>query len=166
TGRPLARRDRLHLPAVALRDEDDESWKIVRLRAKSVQHPRSHARAARDDRAAVHEGMRRIMIDLFGPHRPHDASLVDDAADVGEELAHRLARLAESLEAVRRPEAGELLALQLRDLLSLGQRLRHRLAVHLGELWLVVEGLEVRRPAGLIQEDHAPALRFDFEGVD
>ena len=165
-GRPLARRDRLHLPAVALRDEDDEAGQIVRLRTQSVEHPRSHARAARDDRAAVHEGVGRIVINLFGPHRPHDAGIVDDAADVGEQLAHHLTRLAELLEAVRRPETGEPLALQLRDLLAPGQRLRHRLAAHFGELGLVVEGLEVRGPAGLIQKDDAFGLRLDVERVD
>ena len=57
--------------------------------------------------------------------------------------------LAELLERVLRPEALELLALELRDRLALGERLGHRLAVHLGELRLVVEaspGATARRP--------------------
>ena len=44
-------------------------------------------------------------------------------------------------------EAFQRLALQLRDLLALGERFRHRLAVSLFELGLGVEGFQVRRPA-------------------
>ena len=69
-------------------------------------------------------------------------------ADVREQRRDLLPRLAAALERVLRAEAAELLPLQLRDRLALGERLGHRLAVHLGELRLVVEGLEVRRPAG------------------
>ena len=93
-----------------------------------------------------------IVVDLLGPHRADDADLVGDAADVREQLADLLPGLAELLEAVLRPEALQLLALELGDRLALGERLGHRLAVHLGELRLVVERLEVRRPAGLIQD--------------
>ena len=129
-----------------------------RLRAQAVEHPRPHAGAAGDDRAGVHERVRRVVIDLLGPHRADDADVVGDAADVREQLADLLAGLAELLEAVLRAEADQLLALQLRDLLALGERLRHRLAVHLGELGLVVEGFEVRRAAGLVEEDDALGL--------
>jgi hypothetical protein len=48
--------------------------------------------------------VRGIVVDLLGPHRSHDAGVVDDAAHVREQLADQLARLAESLEAVRRPK--------------------------------------------------------------
>ena len=78
---------------------------------------------------------------------------------------HLLPRFAELLEAVLRPEAHQLPALQLRDLLPLRERLRHRLAVHLGQLRLVVERLEVRGPARLIQEDDALGLRRWCSGL-
>ena len=41
---------------------------------------------------------------------------------------------AEALERVLRREAGQLLPLELGDRLALGERLGHRLAVHLGQL--------------------------------
>ena len=63
-------------------------------------------------------------------------------------------------------EAGELGALELGDRLALGERLRHRLAVHLGQLRLVVERLQVRRPAGHVQVDDALGLRREVERVD
>ena len=44
---------------------------------------------------------------------------------------------------------------QLGDLLTLGQRLGHRLAMHLGELRLEIERLEVRRTARHREPDHA-----------
>ena len=100
-GRPLARRDWLHLPALARGDEDDEAGQVFRLGAQSVQHPRPHARPARDDRSGVHDRVRGIVIDLLGPHRSDDADLVDDAADMRKQLADHLSRLAELLEAVR-----------------------------------------------------------------
>src|SRR5439155_8140417 len=46
----------------------------------------------------------------------------------------------------------------LRDRLPLRERLRHRLAVELVELRLVVERFEVARPAAHVQEDHALRL--------
>ena len=59
-----------------------------------------------------------------------------------------LPRLAELLEACVRAEAGQLLPLELRDLLPLVNDSGIGCAVHLGELRLVVERLEMRRPAG------------------
>ena len=64
-----------------------------------------------------------------------------------------VAALAELLELGLRPEADQLLPLELGELLPLGQALGHRLAVHLGQLRLVVERLQVRRPAGHRQPD-------------
>ena len=49
---------------------------------------------------------------------------------------------------VLRAKANQLLPLQLGELLPLGQALGHRLAVHLGELGLVIEGFQMRRAAG------------------
>src|SRR5207248_1830333 len=82
------------------------------------------------------------------------------------ELGEVLARLAVALERVLRPEAVELLALQLRDLLALRERLRHRLAVHLRQLRLVVERFQVRRTAGHVELDDALDLLRVGEGMD
>ena len=63
-----------------------------------------------------------------------------------------------------RPEDLQLLALELGDRLALGERLGHRLAVELGELRLVVERLELRRPARHVQEDDALGSRPEVRG--
>src|SRR6185369_515440 len=100
-----------------------------------------------------------VVVDLLGPHGADDAEVIGNAADAREELAHLLAGFAVGLELVLRAKADQRLALQLRDLLSLGHRRGHRLAVHRGELGFVVEGLEVGRSAGLIEEDYALGFR-------
>ena len=63
------------------------------------------------------------------------------------------------------PKHKQLLALQLRDRLALGERLGHRLAVHRGELRLFVEQFQVRRPARHAQEDHALGLLHEVQRI-
>ena len=95
------------------------------------------------------------MIDLLGEHRLHDADVVRHLGGVGQEVRDELTALPVL------PELGEvtlhleLLALELRDGLALGEGLRHGLAVQFIELRLVVEGLEVGGSAGHAKEDHA-----------
>ena len=165
-GRPLARGNRLHAAAAAGRDHDHEARQVLRLRSEAVEQPRAEARPARQDRPVVHDLVRRVVVDLLAVHRADDAQLVGHAADVREDLRHLLPGLAVPLERELRREAHQLLALQLRQLLPLRERLRHRLAVHRGQLRLVVERLEVRRPAGLVQEDDALGLRGVMQRVD
>ena len=71
-------------------------------------------------------------------------------ADLRKQFAHLLAGLAVLLKLVLRPEAGQRLPAKLRDLLPLGEGFRHRLAMHLGELRLVIERLQMGRPARLV----------------
>ncbi len=163
---PLPRGDRLVLPAPAVGGEDDEAGQVFGLAAQAVGDPRAHARPAGDGRPGVHEGVRRVVVDRLGHHGPDDADLVGDAPDVREELADLLARLAELLERVLRREALERLPLELRDRHPRRERAGHRLAVHLGELRLVVERLQVRRPAGHAEEDDPFRLRREVRRVD
>ena len=65
-----------------------------------------------------------------------------------------------------RSETGQALALELRDLLAVGEGVRHGLAGHLGELGLVVECFQVRRAAGLIEEDDALSLGRMMQRID
>src|SRR5437879_647722 len=99
--------------------------------------------------------MCRIMIDLLGPHGTNDAHIVGHTADVGEQLADFRTRLAKPFEPVLWPKADKWLPLQLSNLLTLSEGLRHRLAVHLSKFWFRVQRLKMRRPSCLIQKDHA-----------
>ena len=76
----------------------------------------------------------------------------------GKEVADLQPVLAVLLEPVLRTETDQRLALQLRDLLAFGEALRHPFAVQLGELRLIVEGLQVRWAAGLVEKDDALGL--------
>ena len=64
------------------------------------------------------------------------------------------------------PEADQLLALELRQLLALGHAFWHGLAVHLGQLGFPVERFQVRGPAGHRQPDDAFRLGRMIERVD
>jgi hypothetical protein len=82
-----------------------------------------------------------------------EADVVDHAADVRKQLADLdlvLPELRELGAAARSSSA----ALKLRELLPLRERLRHRLAVHLRELRLRIERLQMRRSARHREPDH------------
>jgi hypothetical protein len=115
----LARRDGLHLPALAGGDQHDEAGQVFRFRAQSVEHPRTHAWPAGNNRSCVHDGVGGVVIDLLSPHRANDADVVGDAADMGKQFAKLQARLSEPLEAVLGAKAKQLFPLQLRQLLAL-----------------------------------------------
>ena len=78
-----------------------------------------------------------------------EADVVDHRADLREQRADLGLVLPELRERMLRPEADQLLALQLRELLPFREALRHRLAVHLGQLaaWdRTSPGATARRP--------------------
>ena len=161
----MARGDGLHLSAFARGHQHHEAGQVIGVRAQAVEHPGAHAGASRDDGAGIHQGVGGVVIDLLGPHGADDADVVGDAADVGEQRADLLAGFAEFLERMLGAEADEALALQLGDLLPLGEGVRHGLAAQFGELGLVVEGFQVRRAAGLIEEDDALGLGGKCSGL-
>ena len=92
---PLPRRDRLRRTRAGAARQHDEAGQVVALGAQAVDDPRAHAGPAGDRRARVHERVGRVVVDLLGLHRADDADVVGDAADVREEVADRLPRLAE-----------------------------------------------------------------------
>ena len=143
-------------PPLPGRHQHHEARQILRFRAQPVEHPRSHAGPAGDDRAGVHQRVRGIVIDLLGPHGAHDADIVGDAADVRKQLADLLAGFAELLEVVLRSEADQLrLPCSCAICWPLVNDSGMGLPFIFGELGLVVEGFQMRRAAGLIEEDDA-----------
>lgn len=63
-------------------------------------------------------------------------------------------------------EADQLLALELRQLLALGETVGHRLAVHLGELRFRIERFELRRSARHGEPDDALGFRREVRGFE
>ena len=110
--------------------------------------------------------MRRIVIDLFAPHRTHDANVIGDATDLREELVDFLSRFAKAFEVELRAETHQLLVLQLRDLLPFGEGFRHRFAVHLRQVRFVIKGFQMRRASGLIQKDHPFGFGCMMQRID
>ena len=128
---PLSRGDRLRL-AAADRGQYDEARQVVVFAPETVVDPRAHRGSAGDDRAGVHERVRRVVVDLLGLHRTNDRNLIRDFAEVRKDMGELLAGLPPALELVLRSERLEFLPLKLRDLLAFSERLRHRLAMQLG----------------------------------
>src|SRR6266508_695483 len=97
----------------------------------------------------------------------NSGSIITGRPSVGSWVLYGLGAETDNLlEAVRGTQAGEALPLELRDLLPSGERLGHRLTRHVGELRLVVECFEMRRPAGLVQIDDAFRFRREMERID
>ena len=96
------------------------------------------------------------MIDGIGGQRTDNRNVIGHTPDVREEIANVLAGLAKLLEIMLRAEAGQIvsLALQLGNRLALGDAFRHRFAIHLAQLRLVIERLQMTRAAGHAQVDH------------
>ena len=151
---PHAHGDRLRT-ASRVRAKHDEPRQILRLTTQPILDPRAHARPAADGGAGVHERVGGIMIYGVGVHRADHREVINMLGQMRKERGHLRAALAKSLRGKLRPQAGELLILQLRDRLALGKRRGHRLPVHFHQLRLVgIERLQVRRPTGHVQIDY------------
>ncbi len=113
--------------------------------------------------AGAEECDRRVVIDGFGVHRPDDAKVVGDFACVTHEVAIFRAALSIFLEI--RESASEwkrrLVSAHAGKTLALSHRVRQGLAVLFPKQRLRVEGLKLRRPAGLEKVDDA--FRFGRE---
>ena len=143
---PLAGRNRLALTS-AHGSQNDKSGEVLRLTAEPVVDPGTHAGTAGDLRSGIHESVRRIVVDLHRTHRLHDRNIIRQFRNVRKNIGNHLTGFTMTTEAMLRPHAGERLPLQLCNRLAVGERCRHRLAVHLREFRLVVERFEMRGTA-------------------
>ena len=129
--------------------------------AEPVVDPRAHAGAPRQLAAGLKERDRRIVVNCLGVYRADQADLVHDRRSVRHQLAQGNPALPMSLEFVLRGHGLE--ACLMRDhaghTLPLKNRLRDVLAKAVLQQRLVVKQVEVRRAAGLEQEDDPLRLR-------
>ena len=157
---PQTRVERLVARSV-LRHEHDERGQVAILRAEPIAQPTAHRRTPRDLVAGAEERDRRIVVDRFGVHRAQHADAVRDLRGVRQQRTHRDAAFPvarERSERTRDLEHG-LIAAHAGESLAATNAVRQRLAVQFAQLGFVVEGLELRRAAGLEQPDHALAPR-------
>ena len=166
--RPQPREERLiGVDGVRLREEHDERRQVLVLAAEPVTEPRAHARTARLLKAGLDERDRRIVIDRFRVHRLDDGDVVHDLCRVRKQFADPRARLTVLRELERRLRDQQLrLPHRLRDALPLPNGIRNLCALQLHERGLVVKCLELRRTAGLMQEDDALRLRREVRQPD
>ena len=156
--RPLPGGDRLVLTTAAQGGQHHKAGQVGRLAAEAVGDPGPHARPASNLAASVHEHVGGVMVDGVSGHRPDQADVAEHRADLGKQAADFGAVRPHLFKGVLRGEADQWPALQLRQLLALGQALRHRLAVELGQLRLGVEGFQLGRPTGHRHPDHPLGL--------
>ncbi len=126
----------------------DESGQVLVLRAQAVGDPRSHAGANQPRLAAVHQQQRGFVVGHVGMHRADDADVVDVFGRASKQFAHLDAALPMLLKLVGRGERGARLSLG-------GQIEGQLLSVPLGQFWLGVERVDVRRPSVHEQVDDA-----------
>ena len=162
---PLPRGDGLHLAPLAGRGEHDEPRQVLILAPQAVDQPRAHRRPAGNRRAGVHEGVGRIVVDGLGLHRADDAEIVGDRADVREQLQISCPLLPNFWKANCGAKQVSLAPWSW----AMGWPLVNDSGMgwpwSCGQLGLVVEGFQVRRPAGLVQPDHPLGLGGEVERI-
>ena len=117
-------------------------------------------------RAGLHDGYAGIVVDRLGVKRADEGDVICDLGDVREQFGDFRAGLAVPRELKLGPHAGELLPGELRDALPLGVAFRHRFAVQVDQLRLVVVEIQLRRRAGLEQINHPLGFRGEVRRVD
>ena len=164
TGPPGAPRGGTRCPRAASRaagrsgrsaDQDAERGQVLVRRAQAVAEPRPHRRPPRDLRAGLEERDRRVVVDRLGVHRADEAELVDDLGRLRQELADPGADCPcrRELEDRAGQRQGRLVRRHARQPLPHPDRVGQVLAVHPVQQRLVIEQVELRRPAAHEQVD-------------
>ena len=135
--------------------------------AQSIPLPTSRGRSAGDHRTGVHKRVGWVVVDRLCVHAAHDRDPIGYASGyLWENSADFLTTLTKPLEGVLGRKTLERLALQLRDLLSLGKALWHWLAIEFGQPGLVVKRVKVRHATGHIKPDHSLGFGGHMKGLD
>ena len=138
-----------------LGDQHDERRQVLVGGPEPVAEPRPHRRPAGELVPGLEERDGRVVVDVLRVHRPHKAQVVGHPGRVRQQLAHPRAGLAVPGELERRPgqRQGGLVAGHAGEPLAHADGGGEVLAVHLVQQRLVVEQVQLRRPAGHEQVD-------------
>ena len=165
---PLPGRDRLRAAAARrVGGHHDEPRQVLALAAQPVGDPRPHARTTLDRRAGVHHGVRGVVVDLVGVHRPDDAEVVGVAGGLRQEVADLLSpdwpcfwNFASGRRTFSSCPCNCAIGWPLVNDPGIG------LPSSAASSGLVVERLELRRPPRHVQEDDTLHLRAVVQGAD
>ena len=156
--------------ATPVGDEDDERGKILRLAPQAVRQPRPQRGSSGLLRAGLDEGDRRVVIDRLGVHRTDETDPVDLAGGMGEQFADPspVAASLDKAELWGDDRKTRLPARHASETLPLPDRVGELLTVKLPQPGLVVEELEMRRPARLeqINDPFRPRRGMRRDGPD
>ena len=146
--------------ARALRNQHDVRGHTAVFAAQSIGKPRADARASRLLRTCLDEGHGGVVIDGFRVDGFHDADVVGNACGMRQQFAEPSSVLAVLGKLEHGRDAGEILlsTRHARNALAVSDGCGQFLAVMVFQFGLVVEQINVRRPAGLKQVDHALGL--------
>ena len=130
------------------------------LTAQAVAGPGSKTGAARLLVTGLQQGDGRIVVDCLRVHGTDEAQLIHDAGGVRQQFAHPGAAfaVAPEIEQGSRDRQGLLPAGHAREALITTHGRRQFLAVQGAQAGLVIEEIELRRPAMHEQVDDAPGL--------
>ena len=140
----------LHAAVLVGRADGDERGQVLVLGPQPVGDPRAHRGPHEAVAARVHGENGPAVGGVGAVHRAHEAELVGDAGQVGQQLAHPVPRLPVPPEL---PGALEEVAGLVELHVGLGER--QRLVVVADEQRLVLEQIVLRRAAVHVQEDDA-----------
>ena len=155
------------LPLAILRHHHHERRQVVVQTPQPITHPGSKARPARKLRAGLEHRDRRIVIDRLREHRLHKTQVIHHPSCVRQQFANPRARasvLCKVKHALRQRKA-RLIRRHSRQSLSLPDRVRQVLTVHLGQHRFVIEALQLRRAATHEQVDHPLGLGSQMRGI-
>ena len=159
-GTPHPVRQRLRVPA-ALRNHHHKRGQILILAPQPVGDPRADRRPARQLKPGLKEGHGRVMVDLLGRQRLQDRPSVGVLGHVRQQFAEPRPGLPVlgKLKQAGRGGKRRLVGRHPGQPLPPPDGIRQILAPHFGQIRLVVEQIELRRPSVLEQRNHALGLR-------
>ena len=154
TAAPIAAQQRL--ARFVFGDQHDKRRQVLAGVAQAVMQPGADRGPAGQLRAGLEKRDGRAVVDRLGEHRADDAQVVGDLCGVRQQFADPRAALAMLLELIGRANhrQARLVATHAGEPLALPHAVGQFLAVVLVQQRLVIEQINLRRRAGLKEEDH------------
>ncbi len=144
------------------RGEHNVSREIPRFAAEPVGDPRAHRRHAKARDPALHHQLTGMMIELLAVHASHHQQIVRHRAQMRQDIAELHPALPVLLELPIAAHQHRRVGLNERETRLVQNRLRQALPVHLLQLWLRIEEIQLRRRARHEDRDAGIGVRLEM----